>query len=372
MTEVHNFGTEAVTCHAWNKNCTELALSSNSTEVKVYKKTGGGWQEYETMTEHGQKVTSIDWAPNSNRIVTCGSDRNAYVWNYNNGKWTPILVILRFNRSATVVKWSPNENKFAVGSGARLISVCYFEEENNWWVSKHIKKPIRSTITCLDWHPNNAMLACGSTDFKARIFSGFVKDVESKPSGSPWWDGKMSFGTLIAEYSNGGGGWVHDVSFSPKGDKLAWIGHDSSISVVNANNGQKVAVIKEKFLPFISCTWVSEENIVAAGFDCCPLMFNYASNGNLRYVCNLDVPKEQSLGTQSAMQRFRDLDRMASGPDDSSKSMKTLHQNAITQVVVHTGTKENCSKFSTSGIDGNLIIWDVKSLEKSLADMKIS
>lgn len=35
------------------------------------------------------------------------------------------------------------------------------------------------------------------------------------------------------------GGWVHDVSFSPKGDKLAWIGHDSSISVVNANNGQK-------------------------------------------------------------------------------------------------------------------------------------
>jgi actin related protein 2/3 complex subunit 1A/1B len=38
------------------------------------------------------------------------------------------------------------ENKFAVGSGARLISVCYFEKENDWWVSKHIKKPIRSTV----------------------------------------------------------------------------------------------------------------------------------------------------------------------------------------------------------------------------------
>ncbi len=24
------------------------------------------------------------------------------------------------------------ENKFAVGSGARVVSVCYFEEENDW------------------------------------------------------------------------------------------------------------------------------------------------------------------------------------------------------------------------------------------------
>ena len=38
-------------------------------------------------------------------------------------------------------------DKFAVGSGSRLISICYFEEENHWWVSKHIKKPIRSTVT---------------------------------------------------------------------------------------------------------------------------------------------------------------------------------------------------------------------------------
>lgn len=61
-------------------------------------------------------------------------------------KWEPKLVILRINRAATCVKWSPNGQKFAVGSGSRLISVCYYEEDNDWWVSKHIKKPIRSTI----------------------------------------------------------------------------------------------------------------------------------------------------------------------------------------------------------------------------------
>lgn len=82
-------------------------------------------------------------------------DRNAYVWTLTGSVWKPALVILRINRAATMVKWSPNgksvmlmyveevmlmgnlvsfvENKFAVGSSARLISVCYFEKENNWW-----------------------------------------------------------------------------------------------------------------------------------------------------------------------------------------------------------------------------------------------
>lgn len=66
-----------------------------------------------------------------------------------------------------------SENKFAVGSGARLISVCYFESENDWWVSKHIKKPIRSTVTSLDWHPNNTILVAGSADFKVLLLTHF-------------------------------------------------------------------------------------------------------------------------------------------------------------------------------------------------------
>ena len=119
--------------------------------------------------------------------------------------WKPTLVLLRINRAATCVRWSPKEDKFAVGSGAKLVSVCYFEEANDWWVSKHIKKPIRSTVTSIDWHPNNILLSCGSTDYKARIFSAFIKEVDKKESESTPWGGKNSSGTLIAEFSSGGG-----------------------------------------------------------------------------------------------------------------------------------------------------------------------
>ena len=32
------------------------------------------------------------------------------------------------------------------------------------------------------------------------------------------------------------GGWVHDVSFSASGDQLAFVAHDSSITVVDSAN----------------------------------------------------------------------------------------------------------------------------------------
>lgn len=59
-----------------------------------------------------------------------------------------------------------------------------------------------------------------------------MKEIEEKPEATCWGK-KMTFGACMAEFSNGGGGWVHSVSFSPSGNKLAWVGHDSSVSVVN-------------------------------------------------------------------------------------------------------------------------------------------
>ena len=58
---------------------------------------------------------------------------------------------------------------------------------------------------------------------------------------------------------------MHSVSFSASGNKLAWVGHDSSISVVNALDEQKMVTVKADFLPFCSCIWITENSIVTAG-----------------------------------------------------------------------------------------------------------
>ncbi len=178
-------------------------------------------------------------------------------------------MLLRINRAATCVRWSPSEKKFAVGSGARNVAVCYFEEENDWWVSKHIKKLIRSTVTAVAWHPNSVLLAAGSTDSHARIFSGYVKEIEPRPDSSVWGE-KLPFGTVCGEYLNHSAGWVHAVAFSPSGDDLAFVAHDSTVTVVYPSGPDQPprAVVSVSFqvLPFMSLIWTGENEIIAAGY----------------------------------------------------------------------------------------------------------
>ena len=59
----------------------------------------------------------------------------------------------------------------------------------------------------LDWHPNNVLLACGATDFKARVFSAYVKEIDEKPSATVWGK-RMTFANMMAEYSAGNLIWL--------------------------------------------------------------------------------------------------------------------------------------------------------------------
>lgn len=366
VADVQQIVAAPISCFAFNKDRTEVALCPNTNELQIYKKEGGGWSLSATLTEHDKPITGIDWAPSTNRIVSCSQDRNAYVWNKDGATWKPTLVILRINRAATQVKWSPKEDKFAVASGARLISVCYFEKENDWWVSKHIKKPIRSTVLSIDWHPNNVLLAAGSTDFKARVFSGYIKGVDDKP-GECSWGSKFPFNEVLGEFSCDG--WVHDVAFSPDGESLAYVGHDSSISFVTGTNGTP-SVIKTKFLPFTKLLWLTAKSVVAAGHDNNPMLFS--NGGSWKFVEKLDAAKGASkAGSGSAMDKFKSMDSKGQEGDNDTV-LSTLHQNTISGLSTHTGGRGAVSKFTSSGVDGKLITWDVKSLEQSIAGLKIA
>lgn len=363
MAEINQFCTDPITCYAQSGSADKLALSPNNNLVYIYRLQDSSWVEESVLSQHDLRVTSIDWAPKTDRIVTCSADRNAYVWIQSDGIWKPTLVLLRINRAATCVKWSPNEDKFAVGTAAKLVCVCYFESANDWWVSRHIKKPIKSTVTCLDWHPDSILLACGSTDYKSRIFSTYIKEVDRKNSdisnlnSSSWSKDKNDSldetGTLVNEFSNSGA-WVHDVAFSPDGSRLAWVSHDSSISVVDSVQSMTVVTLKTRYLPFLSCVWISQNGLVAAGHDCCPMLFR--SNGAmLNFIGRLDKSQKKGLDGQSAMRKFRDLDNHTVGSGAGDSCSGTIHQNTIGQV-------RFCSKsksVASVGLDGKLVVWNI-------------
>jgi len=348
-----------ISCHAWNADGSKVAICPNNNEIHIYSKKGNDFVLESKLTEHDQLVTGIDWGKKTNRIVSCSEDRNAYVWTWKDNTWKPTLVILRINRCATDVKWSPEENKFAVASGAKLVSVCYFEEDNDWWVSKHIKKH-RSTVLKVDWHPNNMLIATASSDFKCRVFAAYIKGVDKGAPNSPWGN-KLTFGEMFAEYDTCMG-WVQSVRWSPSGNLLAFAGHDSTLSVVQASPNAQPTVVKFNDLPFRDILWISEDAIVGVGHDCNPTLFQ-GSGTKWNFSKKLDVgggAPAQTGGTgatqSSAFKMFQN--KVDKAETATETKLTTKHQNTITYVVPYKRSGANVSQYSTTALDGALIIWD--------------
>lgn len=406
--QVHQLSYSPLTAHAFNKDRSKVAVSPNTNEINIYAQTPSGWILEHTLTEHDKLITGLDWAPNTNRIVSCSQDRNAYVWSLGDDQrtWKPTLVLLRLNRGATAVRWSPDEDKFAVASSARTISICSFEEDNDWWVAKHIKRPLRSTVMSIDWHPNNVLLAAGSSDYHARVFSAYIKGVDTKPPPSVWGE-RLPFGTVCGEFTTPASGWVHAVAFSPSGDALAFVGHDASLTVVHPSAPEcpphAIHTIRLPSLPYVTLLFLHETALVAAGNDCQPIVFEGNWQAGWKLARSLDTlgaaaskpkpppppPKAAGLSSASsggvgrlnneAFNRFRAADsRGTTSPTPSSNSeitpsslgavagasiaddgeLHTTHQNTITCLRAYSGAPDNVQSVSTSGLDGRLCVFD--------------
>lgn len=357
--EIHHLFHNPIADHSFSADRNTLAVARES-KVELYDRVGSAFKLKDELKGHDKTVTGVDIAPNTGRIVTCSQDRNALVWEPSPSGYKPTLVLLRINRAATFVRWSPSEAKFAVGSGDRVIAVCYFEEENDWWVSKHLRKPIRSTITTVAWHPNSVLLAAGSTDARARVFSSFIKGVDSKPEPSAWGE-RLPFNTVCGEFLNNSAGWIHAVSFSPSGNALAFAAHDSSITVVypSAPDQPPAAVISipTQLLPFASLLWNGEAEIIAAGYDCEAFRFRgdisgWALSGTLEAKSHSADAGDRE---ESALNMFRQMDLMGKAKNDTQ--LKTTHQNTINTIRPYETSGDAVTKFSSSGVDGRVVIW---------------
>jgi len=368
--DVHHLS-KTITCHAWNGDRTRVALCPNDNTVEIWAWNGTAWSKEHTLTEHDQLVTGIDWAQKTNRLVTCSEDRNAYVWTADSGSWKPTLVILRINRAATHVKWSPNEDKFAVASGAKVVSVCYFEEDNDWWVSKHIKKH-KSTVLFVDWHPNNLLLLTGCADFKARIFSAAVKGVDKRPRENVLgFEAKKvaSFGEVLMELDSAQG-WVHCARFSPSGNWVAFVSHDATVSFCDITHAENQPWrVKHRGLPFQTCMWVSDSSVVAAGHEYAPFLFQPNSDGSWSQVAKLDDKKKAAPAAAPAkVNAFAMFQNKVNVGQDSRKGLTvdTKHQNCITYMDVYKGQAGQVQAFTTTGLDGQLVFWNLQKLSQQL------
>lgn len=60
---------------------------------------------------------------------------------------------------------------------------------------------------------------------------------------------------------------------------------------------------------------------------------------------------------ESALNMFRQMDLKGQTKNDTK--LTTVHQNTVSTIRVYQGPPGSVSKFSSSGVDGRLVVWNV-------------
>lgn len=85
-----------------------------------------------------------------------------------------------------------------------------------------------------------------------------------------------------------------------------------------------------------------------------PMLYSIDDNGQIYFASKLDNTQKKGAAGLSAMRKFQSLDRQARVENNDS-ALDSIHQNTITCV-----RKLSNSRFSTSSLDGQLVVWDLK------------
>jgi len=298
--------------------------------------------------------------------ATSSHDRNAYVWTKQDGKWKPTLVVLRIGRAATCCKWSPNGMKFAVGSGSKQIPVCHYEESQDMWVAKMIKKAAKSSILSIDWSPNNMFIIAGGSDFKCRIFSAYIGGVDSECKmddygGAIDAKGAQKFGTNLAEFDQSKG-WIESCVFSPSGMRFAFTGHDSTVHFGTfADGNTDVQTVQRAQLPLRCIAFLTDTIAVGAGYDCVPVLYEFdgkqwVEKGAIDTGAKSKAaPKKKASAFGGALAKFQNQSKYGKDADAGDAALPSRHQNMINDIDVY-----GDNKFTTSSVDGRVLFWDLK------------
>lgn len=85
-----------------------------------------------------------------------------------------------------------------------------------------------------------------------------------------------------------------------------------------------------------------------------PMLYSVDDNGQIYFVSKLDNTQKKEIAGLSAMRKFQSLDRQARN-ETNDNALDSVHQNTINCI-----RRVSDREFSTSSLDGQLVVWDLK------------
>lgn len=151
------------------------------------------------------------------------------------------------------------------------------------------------------------------------------------------------------------------VAWSPNGQSLAYCGHDSSITFIQFKGGEASSqTIKNDALPFRDCVFVTDNRLVAVGYDFNPMVYEkkddvWVQTGNLDDGKQLAEVKKKG-NTAAAFKLFTHMTE--TGKTSAEDKILTKHDNTIS-CIRKFKANDGATEFSTSGTDGRIHFWNV-------------
>ncbi|OLY78821.1 Actin-related protein 2/3 complex subunit 1 [Smittium mucronatum] len=174
---------------------------------------------------------------------------------------------------------------------------------------------------------------------------------------------------MCGEYESEFSGWVHDVSFSPDGNQLAFVAHDSTLTIIDPASSSATSILS-KDLPYNHILWMESDKIIVSGQDSIPSLYQLTGNGwelKSAFKKTKTSSRDSSSGNDSPVMRssafnmFKSMDtrKSTSFNNDEETSSSSVDQSPISDLrfVVDGGV----SRFSSSCFDGKIKVWEVVS-----------
>lgn len=92
---------------------------------------------------------------------------------------------------------------------------------------------------------------------------------------------------------------------------------------------------------------------------------------NRAFSASLDAAVKKAEVGITARDTFRRMDSRAQSSNSNDTEVHTQHQNTVNSVRAFAGSREHVEQYSTSGIDGKLIIWSTHDIAQTLANLHL-
>ena len=258
---------EGISCVAFNKDFTQVALSKKDNLIYIYSikdiMKPDTWKLLYTLDSHFQYISGLDWCPATNRLLSCSYDKTSFVWEFSDKKWNPNNVVATTKLGYLCCKWNKRGDKFCEGTSAKQLLIGYFNKKSNWWMGVNIKAHKSSVVTC-EIDPTSLFVLSGSTDLRIYVSSCYLPEVDDQFLNNSTKPLAQKFGQVIYEFKTNC--WVNSVAWLPSGNLGIVAGQDATISVINYSE-QKSDVIRCKHSPATSLIPISDTSFLAICYD---------------------------------------------------------------------------------------------------------